>query len=110
MNEIEETKMFRKFKKEEQLNPEQEDKDAQKKLDDEKFNEISNKIEERQVISRDEFKFYEKRLQFEEYTKDWYPFKCPKCNDSYDVIIRGKTADEKINHIIYVEDEKVKKK
>ena len=67
------------------------------------------KIEDRQVISREEFHLYEKHDKFETYTKDWYPFKCPKCSDSYDVIIRGNTADEKIIHIIYVEDEKEEK-
>jgi hypothetical protein len=106
----EEVKMFRKFKKEEQQDPEQNDKDTQKKLDEKKFFEINKKIDDQQVISRDEFKFYEKYLQFEEYTKDFYYFKCPKCSDSYDVIVRGNTANEKISRILYVEDEKIEQK
>lgn len=103
----EEVKMFRKFKKEEELDPDQKDKDIKVKSDEKKFNDIIKKIEDRQVISRDEFRIYEKHEKFETYTKDWYPFKCPACSDSYDVIVRGNTADEKTLQIIYVEDEKI---
>jgi len=106
----EEVKMFRKFNKEEELDQERKEREAKKKALDFRFNEIMKKIEDRQVISREEFKLYEKHEKFETYTKDWYPFKCPKCNDSYDVIVRGNTADEKTAHILYVEDEKSEKK
>ena len=108
---IEEVKMFKKFKKEDELEAtEKKEREAKQKALDFRFNDIMKKIEERQVISREEFRLYEKHEKFETYTKDWYPFKCPKCSDSYDVIIRGNTADEKILHILYVEDEKEEKK
>ncbi len=107
----EEVKMFRKFKKEDdELDADRKEREAKVKALEFRFNEIMNKIEERQVITRDEFRLYEKHEKFETYTKDWYPFKCPKCSDAYDVIIRGNTADEKILHIIYVEDGKEEKK
>ena len=105
----EEVKMFRKFKKEEEMDAEHKEREAKKKALDFRFNEIIKKIEERQVITREEFRLYEKHEKFETYTKDWYPFKCPKCSDSYDVIVRGNTADEKTVQIIYVEDDKSKK-
>ena len=74
-----------------------------------RFNEIMKKIEAQQVISREEFRLYEQHEKFETYTRDYYNFKCPKCSDSYDVIIRGSTANENLVHIIYVEDEKIEK-
>ena len=110
MSEIEETKMFKKFKKEEESNSELKEREARKKALDFRFIEIMEKIKHRQVITRDEFALYEKHEKFETYTKDYYNFKCPKCTDSYDVIIRGNTADEKTVQILYVEDEKVEKK
>ena len=111
MSSEEEVKMFRKFKKEEELDAaDKKERAAKAKALDFRFNEIMKKIEDRQVISREEFSLYEKHEKFETYTKDWYPFVCPKCDDSYDVIVRGNTADEKTVQIIYVEDEKSDKK
>ncbi len=102
--------MFRKFKKDEELDSELKEREAKAKALDFRYNDIMIKIEDRQVISREEFSLYEKHEKFQTYTKDWYPFVCPKCGDSYDVIVRGNTADEKTVQIIYVEDEKNEKK
>ncbi|MBN2154618.1 MAG: hypothetical protein JW776_01055 [Candidatus Lokiarchaeota archaeon] len=103
---IEEVKMFRKFKKEEESDSDQKNKEM---TDEEILKKIYAKIEERRVISREEFRIYEDHEKYETYTKDWYPFSCPKCGDSYDVIIRGNTANEKIVQIIYVEDGNIEK-
>ena len=106
----EEIKIFRKLSKEEEDDSYEKERVAKQKALDFRFNEIMKKIKDRQVISREEFALYEKHEKFETYTKDYYTFQCPKCDDSYDVIMRSRTDDEKVVHIIYVEDEKVEKK
>lgn len=108
MSDIEEVRMFRKFKKEDERVLNRLGKET--KSEEELYNTIKAKIEDQHVISREEFKIYEKYEKYETYTKDFYTFKCPKCADSYDVIIRGNTANEKTVQIVYVEDEKVEKK
>ena len=102
----EEIKMFRKLNKDEEDDSYLKEREAKEKALEFRFVEIMKKIEAQQVITREEFRLYEKHEKFETYTRDYYYFKCPKCSDSYDVIIRGSTADEKLVHIIYVEDEK----
>jgi len=105
----EEVKIFRKLNKDEEDDSYLKEREAKQKALDFRFNEIIKKIEKREVISREEFALYEKHEKFETYTKDYYTFQCPKCSDSYDVILRASTADEKVVQMIYVEDEKSQK-
>ena len=105
----EEIKIYRKLNRNEELDGEMKERAAKKKALDFRFNEIMKKIEERHVITREEYALYEKHEKFETYTKDYYNFQCPKCSDSYDVILRSRTDDEKVVHIIYVEDAKIEK-
>jgi hypothetical protein len=103
----EEIKIYRKLNRDEEFDAEQKERMAKEKALEHKFNDIVKKIEDGQVISREEFALYEKHEKFETYTKNYYTFQCPKCSDSYDVIMRSRTDDEKIVQVIYVEDEKV---